>query len=101
MEVEAFEVLAEDAVLVDTTDAAVALASVPDDTDNVSTGSNSIDSKKHIHIIWSEIWRLDPSGTLAGVGITLPTPSVICNDSEEEKAIDKIVDVSDDELEPK
>jgi hypothetical protein len=101
MEVEAFEVLAEDAVLVDTTDVAVAMASAPDDTDNVSTGSNSTDTEKHIRIIWSEIQRPDPSGTLAGVGITLPTPRVIRNDSEEEKAIDEIVDVSDDESEPK
>jgi hypothetical protein len=101
LEVETYEVEVQDPV--DTTD--VAMAPAPDDTDNVSTGSTSTDTEKHIHIIWSDHRRPDPSGTLVGVGITVPTPRVIRNDSEDERVIeDVVVDVSDEastETEPK
>jgi hypothetical protein len=101
LEVEAFEV--EDPPVEGT---AVAMATAPDDMDNVSTGSTSTDTEKHIRIIRSEIRRPDPSGTLVGVGITVPTPRVIQNDSEEDEKVneDLVVDVSDEaskETEPK
>jgi hypothetical protein len=63
LEVEAFEV--EDPPVEGTT---VAMATAPDDMDNVSTGSTSTDTEKHIRIIRSDIRRPDPSGTLVGVG---------------------------------
>jgi hypothetical protein len=74
------------------------MASVSYDMESVSTGSNFSNIKKHICIIPSYHWHPDRScDTLVGVGVTLPTPRVICNDSKDVKAKeDIVVDVSDD-----
>jgi hypothetical protein len=77
----------------------VAMPCPRDDTDNVSVGSHSTDTEKHIRIIRSDHRRPDPSGVLVGVGATLPTPKVIRVDlenEEKEKAEREPIDVSDE-----